>query len=246
VFVDEYHPEQEETERQTRLYRLLDGVGTALRRRNIPYWAIGGTMLGAVRHRGIIPWDDDVDIALWSHDLARAQVAIAEDLGDWTKWGREFRSYTVTETARSDVVLDVFPVALIDGVVHFMNPHARAKWSKEYLTPEEFGTPTPVPFGPIQIPVVGRPCAYLDRVYPGWDIGGRIVRHYKLITNRMANSSDGPVISDERTIVRFDQNNSRHYCEPVEEQENIQLSDLIETNDKNIEGIDALLAEESY
>jgi phosphorylcholine metabolism protein LicD len=46
------------------LYQIIYDIHTLLEKNNIPYFLCGGTALGAIRHGGIIPWDDDIDIGV--------------------------------------------------------------------------------------------------------------------------------------------------------------------------------------
>lgn len=50
---------------------VLKDVDELCRRYNIQYFAEWGTMLGAVRHHGFIPWDDDMDICMKRQDYNR-------------------------------------------------------------------------------------------------------------------------------------------------------------------------------
>ena len=51
-------------EMQKYLLDILLAIDKVCREHNLRYYLVAGTMLGAVRHKGFIPWDDDADIAL--------------------------------------------------------------------------------------------------------------------------------------------------------------------------------------
>ncbi|SPT53309.1 LPS biosynthesis protein [Actinomyces bovis] len=53
------------------LLKMLGDFDAACRQLGIPYSVYGGTMIGAIRHQGFIPWDDDVDVLMTREDYER-------------------------------------------------------------------------------------------------------------------------------------------------------------------------------
>lgn len=64
---------------QTRMLKLMRAVRDLCDRHGLRYFMIAGTLLGAARHRGFIPWDDDVDLAMPREDFEKF-LALAKEL----------------------------------------------------------------------------------------------------------------------------------------------------------------------
>lgn len=59
---------------------ILIEIDRICRKYNIKYTIFGGTMLGAIREKGFIPWDDDADIAMLRPEYERFRIACKESL----------------------------------------------------------------------------------------------------------------------------------------------------------------------
>lgn len=61
---------------------MVKELDRVCRKHDIPYFLYGGTLLGAVRHNGFIPWDDDLDVGLLRKDYIKLMSVLPEELPD--------------------------------------------------------------------------------------------------------------------------------------------------------------------
>jgi lipopolysaccharide cholinephosphotransferase len=122
-----------------RLLRIVDEVCTS---NGLNYWLDSGTLLGAVRHGGFIPWDDDIDICMPREDYNKfiniASALLPSDLflqnkdtdPNYPFYFSKVRdnNSTIIENEKEyeevvyhqGIFLDIFPVDYVDDVEPFL------------------------------------------------------------------------------------------------------------------------------
>lgn len=65
---------------QMRMLDILIEIDRICKKYDIKYWLSSGTLLGAIRHNGFIPWDDDLDIEMFREDYLRLIELLPKEL----------------------------------------------------------------------------------------------------------------------------------------------------------------------
>ena len=96
-------------------YKIMDEIHSFFQEKDIQYWAIGGTLLGAVKYSGTIPWDHDIDILCEKLkrneelDLLDRLSTIEGAVGrQWLWSGRIPGMQIIDVRARKGIAIDIF------------------------------------------------------------------------------------------------------------------------------------------
>ncbi len=97
---------------------ILKEADKIFKQNGITYWIDGGTMLGAVRHKGYIPWDDDIDIVMLRDDYEKVIQTISEKTANPDIYAEYYRMETnpaiifikVKHKKCPHLFIDIFPM----------------------------------------------------------------------------------------------------------------------------------------
>ena len=115
----------------TTMCEILDEIVRICEENGLQYFLVGGTLLGAVRHKGFIPWDDDLDVAMPRKDYDKFTKLCQTELSTrfylhctefdpnyWISFNKVKKHGTIFETKQDSTIntpykgvfVDVFPL----------------------------------------------------------------------------------------------------------------------------------------
>lgn len=120
-----------------KFYNLMYKFDQICEEHDIKYFAVAGTLLGAVRHKEMIPWDDDIDVGILEDDYSKYGLK-AHGIEKTNTGKITFAHILNSNVKRNSVFIDIFFMKPIGGDKYvYSNPEAEQTWPNEFFYKHE-------------------------------------------------------------------------------------------------------------
>lgn len=181
-FSNDLYTETSDQNKQ-KLYNVIQDIDSIFKVNSLDYWIEGGTLLGAVRHRGLIPWDDDLDIQIKSSDIKLLlSETLVEQLNqknyEIVEWWGGYKIYPKNGAKVKDYpwkfpFCDIFPMDYYPDreIYHYKSEKARKFWPDAYTSKSDLYPLKKYKFGKLLVKGPNLCSSILNRSYgPTWPV----------------------------------------------------------------------------
>jgi lipopolysaccharide cholinephosphotransferase len=193
--VKEYNFNNKQKQIHNKLYKIMDVFDMLCRKNKIKYWIDSGTLLGAVRHKAIIPWDDDLDVCInlkdekrfleFKTDLNKLGYNLTKSWGSYKIFSNDGEIITdkgsnwVWKKPDGTIVpkkkltykfpfMDIYTVDTTKNTCGYFDEHAKAQYPKFYHKRNDLFPLKKYTLGKMKVHGPKNPMPYLNRCYPEW------------------------------------------------------------------------------
>jgi phosphorylcholine metabolism protein LicD len=169
IYISNKEIEYIDNSKTNELYNLLQNIICILNVSKVDYIIIGGTLLGSIRHGGLIPWDDDADLAI----LDKSPKEIFDILQPLSKYNvyiyeSKMGNLVKVKMPNSNIVIDIFPMEKNNNNIYKFKLPYDIIYKNEYFPEEEIYPIKKYKFGPLLLRGPNNAINYLNRTYPNW------------------------------------------------------------------------------
>ena len=186
----------------TRLKNLFIEFDKLAQQKNINYFIICGTLLGAVRHGGLMSHDDDIDIGILDNDLDKL-FSIEKDLNNIDIYIKpiDIFGYKLIDK-KNTLWIDVFIFHNNnDDIYKYKYDEACKYWPNEWFYNDELYPLKKIIFNDILFNCPNNPNKYLDRAFKNWENEIHIYKPHKNFIN----------INEETGVFKITEENKKKY-----------------------------------
>ena len=157
------------------LHNITRKVTSIFEKNKLEYWATGGTLLGAVRDKTIIPWDDDVDVCIMDTQLTlflSLKDELAKEKYEIVDWFGGYKVQMINGDSIKEKYtfpfVDIFVMMKENNKVTFKNKKLLDIWKNEFFYVKDLYPLKKYKFEDYMVYGPNNPLEYINRSFPGW------------------------------------------------------------------------------